>query len=49
MEYETSTTSTTDYNSMTKAEIQQILTDRGVEWTTAMLKADLVALAEGSE
>lgn len=49
MEYETSTTSTTDYNSMTKAQLQELLTERGISWTTAMLKADLVALAEGSE
>jgi len=38
-----------DYNSMTKTQLQELLTERGIEWTTAMLKADLVSLAEGSE
>lgn len=37
-----------DYDSMTKAELQAILDDRGVEWTSHMLKAELIELAEGS-
>lgn len=37
-----------DYNSMTKAQLQELLTERGIEWTTSMLKAELVTLAEGS-
>ena len=39
---------TINYNSMTKTQLQDLLTERGIEWTTAMLKADLISLAEGS-
>lgn len=35
-----------DYNSMTKTQLQDLLTEMGVEWTTGMLKAELVSLAE---
>ena len=38
-----------NYSSMTKAELQSLLDERGVEWTTAMLKDELIELAEGSE
>lgn len=37
-----------DYNSLTKTKLQELLTERGVEWTSSMLKAELVTLAEGS-
>lgn len=39
----------TDYDSMTKAQLQDLLTERNVEWTKSLLKQDLVDLAKGSE
>ena len=38
-----------DYSSLTKSQLQELLTERNVEWTTSMVKADLIELAEGSE
>ena len=38
-----------DYSSMTKADIQSLLDERGVEWTTNMLKDELIQLAKESE
>lgn len=37
-----------DYNSLTKTKLQELLTERGIEWTSSMVKAELVTLAEGS-
>ena len=39
--------SSVDYNSMTKAELAEILDARGVEYSRYASKADLVELAEG--
>ena len=37
-----------DYAALTKAQLQELLTERGIEWTSSMVKAELVTLAEGS-
>lgn len=37
-----------DYNSMTKSQLQQLLTDLEIEWKTSMTKSELITLIEGS-
>ena len=38
-----------DYSEFTVAELKDLLDDRGVNYTSGDLKADLINLAEGSE
>lgn len=38
----------TDYSKLTKVELQALLDERGVVWTSDMLKSELIGLAEGS-
>lgn len=38
-----------DYSSMTKAQLQALLDERSIKWTTSMTKAELIELLEGSD
>lgn len=44
----TQTVGETYYNSMTKSQLQQLLTDLEIEWKTSMTKSELITLIEGS-